>query len=311
MELDWNPRPIAEWRYMLRAAPRGNWLQTITHAKVLKDHLGKYTRIAAIRREGKIEGMALFMEFRVAAIEYVELYRGPIWFCESPPELWLQEFANAFNKEYPKGLLRRRTWLPEWPNSESARLSLKKSGFKPTTSEFETVWIDLLKPLDDIKKSLDPKWRGHLSKGSRSDLDIRIDRDGSSAEAFVHYHELERERKKYKARSSQFLKDEIKAAATFKEQLILWALVKDEPVAGVLILMHGNSGSYRAGWTTDEGRKRRAHHVLLWEALTMLKSNNYRSFDLGGTTAIAGSQGFITFKKGMGGEDFKSLGVYA
>jgi hypothetical protein len=295
---------------MLRAAPRGNWLQTVTHAKVLKDQFGKYTRIAAIRRDGKIVGMVSFQEFKVGILEYVELYRGPIWFYENPPELWLHEFALAFNKEYPRGVLRRRRWLPEWPDSATARRALTKSGFKPTPNEFETIWLDLLRPLAEIRKGLDPKWRGHLNKGVRSCLDIRIDRDGSSSDAFVHYHEIDRELKKYKARSPQFLKDESRSAATFKESLILWALVDDEPVAAILILMHGNSGSYRAGWTTAEGRKRRAHHLLLWDAVTILKEAGYRSFDLGGTTKVTGSQGFIEFKKGMGGEGFKSPGLY-
>lgn len=309
MTLDWSPRSIAEWRHMLRAAPRSNWMQSLTLAKALKDIFKKNTRVGAIRFDGKIIGMLTLQEVAIGPFKLVELYRGPIWFYESPEENWLEEFAKLFAKEYPKGLLQRRRWLPEWPDSESARSTLKKHGFKGTKNFYETIWLDLTRSEDELRAALKSNWRGHLKKGSNADLDIRIDRDGASIPLFIEYHEQERTRKKYLTRGAELLTNELKNAATLKELLILWAVDGKEPAAAIAIVMHGNSATYRAGWSLARGRELRAHNVLLWDAVSMLKNSNYRALDLGGTTPTSGSAGYIKFKEGMGGESFRTIGV--
>lgn len=309
MTLDWSPRSIAEWRHMLKAAPRSNWMQSLTLAKALKDLFKKHSRIGAIRLDGKIIGMLTLQEVAIGPFKMVELYRGPIWFYESPEASWLEEFAKLFAKEYPRGLLQRRRWLPEWPDSETARKTLKRLGFKGTKNFYETIWLDLTRPEDELRASLKSNWRGHLNRGVNAELDIRIDRDGSSIPLFIDYHEQERTRKKYLTRGADLLTNELKNAATLKELLILWAVEGKEPVAAVAIVMHGNSATYRAGWSLERGRELRAHNVLLWDAVTMLKGAQYRALDLGGTTPTSGSAGYIKFKQGMGGETFRTIGV--
>ena len=233
MTIDWSTRSIAEWRHMLRAAPRSNWLQTLTLAKALKDILKKNTRVGAIRLNSKIIGMLTLQEIAIGPFKLVELNRGPIWFYESPEDCWLEDFAKLFAKEYPKGLLRRRRWLPEWPDSDVARASLKKNGFRSTRSCYETIWLDLTKPEDELRASLKKNWRADLKKGSRFDIDVRIDRHGQSVDNFVEYHERERARKRYHTRGAELLENELKNAATLKELLILWALDGTEPVAAI------------------------------------------------------------------------------
>jgi hypothetical protein len=309
MTLDWSPRSVAEWRYMLRAAPRSNWMQTLTLAKALKDIFKKNTRVGAIRMDGKIIGMLTVQEVAIGPFKLVELYRGPIWFYESPDDSWLEEFAKLFAKEYPRGFLQRRRWLPEWPDSDGARTTLKKNGFRETRDFYETIWLNLTESEEKIHSSLKKNWRADLKKGARSQIDVRIDRDGSSLEMFLEYHEQERSRKKYRTRGKNLLAAELKNAAILKELLILWAIEADEPAAAIAIVMHGNSATYRAGWSLARGRELHAHNVLLWDAVTMLKASNYRALDLGGTTPTSGSAGYIKFKQGMGGESFRTLGV--
>jgi lipid II:glycine glycyltransferase (peptidoglycan interpeptide bridge formation enzyme) len=309
MTIDWSPRSIAEWRHMLKAAPRSNWMQSLTLAKALKDLFKKHSRIGAIRLNGKIIGMLTLQEVAIGPFKMVELYRGPIWFYESPEASWLEEFAKLFAKEYPKGLLQRRRWLPEWPDSETARKTLKKQGFKGTKNFYETIWLDLTQAEEDLRASLKKNWRADLKKGGSTNIDVRIDREGSSVDIFLEYNEQERARKKYRTRGPELLANELKNAAMLKELLILWAVDGKEPVAAVAIVMHGNSATYRAGWSLARGRELHAHNVLLWDAVTMLKSAQYRALDLGGTTPTSGSAGYIKFKQGMGGETFRTIGV--
>lgn len=310
LKLDWTHRSIVEWRQLLARAPRTNWLQTITLAKVLKDHLNKYTRVAAITEEDQVVGIVSIQEVRIGPVHLIEVFRGPIWLQENPPLHWLAEFAQELAKEYPRSILRRRRWLPEWGCSDEARAVLKQAGFRDKARQYETIYLDLSKELSELRRELDRKWRNQLTKGSRLGLDVRIDRAGSSVDSFVSYHELERKRKGYKGRSAQFLKDEILAAATFKELLILWCLKDEEPVAGIAIVMHGKTGTYRAGWTTPVGRSVNAHNVLLWDAVELLKAAGYKFFDLGGTVPVKYAEGINNFKKGMGGQVFTTPGVF-
>jgi|688.fasta_scaffold112095_3 hypothetical protein len=309
MTIDWSPRSIAEWRHMLKAAPRSNWMQSLTLAKALKDLFKKHSRIGAIRLDGKIIGMLTLQEVAIGPFKMVELYRGPIWFYESPEASWLEEFAKLFAKEYPRGLLQRRRWLPEWPDSEEARITLKRQGFKGSNSFYETIWLDLTCSEEELRTSLRKNWRADLKKGSISNIDVRIDRDGSSIDMFLEYHEQERARKKYRTRGPELLENELKNAALLKELLVLWAVDGKDPVAAIAIVMHGNSATYRAGWSLARGRELHAHNVLLWDAVTMLKNSNYRALDLGGTTPTSDSAGYIKFKQGMGGETFRTMSV--
>jgi len=309
MTIDWSPRSIPEWRHMLRAAPRSNWMQSLTLAKALKDIFKKHTRMGAIRFDGKIVGMLTIQEVKIGPFKMIELYRGPIWFYETPQESWLDDFAKLFAEEYPRGLLQRRRWLPEWPASDTANATLKRHGFKASKNFYETIWLDLTRPEDELRASLKKNWRADLKKGADSQIDVRIDRDGSSIDMFLEYNEQERTRKRYRTRGVELLKNELRNAATLQELMILWALDGKEPAAAIAIVMHGNSATYRAGWSLDRGRELHAHNVLLWDAVTMLKNTNYRALDLGGTTPTSGSAGYIKFKQGLGGESFRTLGV--
>jgi hypothetical protein len=307
--IDWTPRNITEWRHMLLAAPRGNWFQTLTLGKALRDLYHKNTRVGAIRHDGKLAGVVHIQEINIGPFQLVEIFRGPIWFYDNPPLEWLDEFARLIASDYPRKLFRRRRWLPEWPDSEQVRSVLRKHGFKPSKHFYETVWLDLTKPEDELRSGLHAKWRGHLSKGLRSNLDIRVDTDGSSIDAFVEYQEKQRQQLKYQTRGPALLRTELANAATLKELMILWAVIDNEPAAAIAIVMHGNSATYRAGWSFEAGRKNRAHNVLLWDAVVTLKKANYRALDLGGTTPTKGTDGYTAFKKGMGGEVFTTVGV--
>jgi hypothetical protein len=70
MSIDWSPRSIAEWRHMLRAAPRSNWMQTLTLAKALKNIFKKNTRVGAVRLDGKIIGMFTVQEVNIGPFKW-------------------------------------------------------------------------------------------------------------------------------------------------------------------------------------------------------------------------------------------------
>jgi len=309
MNFDFTHRSIPEWRTFLEKVPRPNSLQTFSFAAASKIHDQKNTKVALIERDGAAIGMFALQEIKVGPIQVVDLYRGPMWFTVSPPDIWLCEFAELFAKMYPKSLLRRRRWLPEWPNQEQARDVLIRLGFKPKPLAFETILIDLTQDESSLRSQLKQKWRNALNKAERSALEIKADWSGASANIFLKQYALDKATKKYRGRSPRFVGTEVALALKFQEALILWAFEGEVAVAGILILVHGSSATYRIGWTTEAGRKNNSHNVLLWEAIKQLKSRRIRYFDLGGIEPVK-AEGLTHFKEGLGGESLKLLGIF-
>ena len=310
MQFDWTERSVAEWRKLYERISRPNVLQSMPFARAARLLDRKVTKIAVIQRDGEDVGMMAIQEIKLGPVHIVDLYRGPLWFSANPAEAWLSDFARLFNQTFPRRILRRRRWLPEWRDSETARHIMRTLGFKLKPMSFETVWMDLELSESDLRTRLNPKWRGHLNKGERCNLEIIEDWTGSTGKAFLQQYDIDKSIKKYYGRSPRFIAAELALALRSREAVFIWASENKVPVAAILILMHGKSATYRIGWTTEEGRKANAHNVLLWAAIKLLKVKGYSHLDLGGIEPH-GAEGLTTFKSGMGGDAFKLMGVFS
>ena len=315
MRFDWTQRPLTEWRDYYAKAPRCNYLQSLPFARAVQVCDQKRARFALIFRDNKSDqdeqaiGMAVVQEIKLGPIHVVHLYRGPLWFVASPPKEWMDEFAALFAATFPRRPFRMRRWLPECSSDPDLTSALEKRGFRAKGQSYETSWIDLERPLHQIRAGLKQKWRNALNKGERADLDIQVDWSASTAKLFLSRYEQDRKEKKYRGRSVKFLSAEIEVARAFKEALILWAVCRGKPVAAIMVLTHGHSATYRIGWTTDAGRQLNAHNVLLWHAIKHLKEAEIHQFDVGGVEPTTAS-GLTQFKAGLGGEAFRTPGLY-
>ena len=312
MEFDWTKRTVKEWRDLFAEVPRFNVLQAMPYARAVRSVDQKITRYALIKRGAEAVGIVAIQEIKLGLVHVIDLYRGPLWFEADPPVSWLEEFADLFSKTYPSRWLRRRRWLPEWEGSPETDAILKRHGFKFTTQTYETVWLDLSLAEDDLRRRLKSNWRNHLNQGERSISRITQDWTGATADLFLRQYGVDLTLKGYRGRKPNFVREEITAALLFREVVIFWAFdAKDtaSPVAAILLFLHGRSASYRVGWTTDVGRKANAHNVLLWEATCVLKKRGLMFFDLGGVEPATG-EGLTQFKYGLGGQEFRTPGVF-
>jgi lipid II:glycine glycyltransferase (peptidoglycan interpeptide bridge formation enzyme) len=310
MRFDWQKKSVADWQKYYQQASRANYLQSMPFARAVRMCDQKTTRLGLIKLEDQEVGMVAIQEIKLGPIHFVYLYRGPLWFQDNPPKEYLDQFASLFAKTFPRRILRRRRWLPEWKNSEEARTTLAKHGFKSKSQTYETIWLDLERSLPSIRAGLKQKWRNALNKGERAKLDIQVDWSGATTKLFLSFYERDRLEKKYRGRTVKFIAEEITTAKVFKEVLILWAIKDKKPAAGILVLLHGHSASYRVGWTTPAGRNCNAHNVLLWEAIKILKDVDIHQFDLGGVEPQT-ADGLTRFKAGLGGDVFRTPGIYA
>ncbi len=77
------------------------------------------------------------------------------------------------------------------------------------------------------------------------------------------------------------------------------AAEKGVPIAAMIFLIHGAAATYHIGWTSDHGRKLRAHHRLFDEAAQCLAQRGVQWLDLG-TIDTVNTAGIARFKIGTG-----------
>lgn len=306
MRLNFALRTVGEWREFLNRTHKTPWTQTFQYASAVAKVAQQATHFATIEKNSAVIGIVAIQELKFGPIHHVTITRGPLWLRGHETTQNLKDFSKVFNQAYPKRLLRRIRWMPEWTFAENESLNfIEESGLKKSKQSFETLWMDLTPSMDELKKRLQPKWRGHLHKAERSPLEVSVDYKGAHLDYFLRAYDIFKAQKKFPGPNGTFFKHEIESALPFKDAIILWARLNNVPVAGVVVMKHGTSASYRVSWNTMDGRKHNAHFLLLWKAIEILKKHNVETFDLGGILPND-NDGLNIFKLGMNGVRFKT-----
>lgn len=310
MHFDWSPIPPPEWRDLLACAPRANLLQSWPYAVAARLHDQMMSRRALIVEGGVTVGLMQIQEVKLGPVHVLKLHRGPLWFdAEADMARW-QRFFAAFNREFPRRFGRWRQVLPELDDDEEARSLLEKAGLRRKGPEpYRTIMLNLQPSLDAIRKRLKSNWRNKLNQSEKSGLTISCDPLGLTAKTFLAGYAADKSARGYRGPAPERLATLIAAAVPAQDALILNAAANDKTVAAVLMFRHGHGATYQAGWTTEEGRKRRAHHLLLWNAIARLKEMGIAALDLGGIHPRM-AEGVTTFKEGLGGAPVTLVGLY-
>ena len=237
------------------------------------------------------------------------LDRGPLWLENYGSPAHFEAFLRALREDYPRKFGRRMRLIPEVPETQENEKALIAEGFKKRSDSYQTLWLKLDRPLLELRAGLNPKWRGHLNKAERQNLSIIRDDEGRLLNWFIEGYIRDRAARKYDGPSPRTLQALARAFLLRKSAFIGRASLDGEPLAGVLIMCHGKSATYQAGWTTQAGRECCAHHLLLWEALRRLKEREIDDFDLGGINETQ-SKGVKTFKEGLGGTLVQTPGLW-
>ena len=123
-----------------------------------------------------------------------------------------------------------------------------------------------------------------------------------------NYHQ-DKLKKTYGGPSLEFLDVFVSKLSANKEILIGKAHKNGRDEAAIMIVIHGRSATYQIGWSSFVGRNSCAHHLLLWQALSVLKKRGVKELDLGGFNN-GSAAGIQKFKQGLGGEPYILVGHY-
>ena len=313
-DIEWNKLSLMDWQSRFATIKRSNILQSHAYAVAQAKTCNQGARWGIIYIDGQEAGMLQILEARIlwGAFHAIILDRGPLWFEGFGGAAHLQAFFKEFNSQFPKRLGRKRRILPEIIDGPAAQGILKQGGLNRHDDQtgYQSLWWDLNMSDEDARQNLRSNWRGSLHKAEENDLQIEWDNSGKFYSWLREHYVMDKLSRGYNGISPKLL-DNMAAISPFEPSIIIGrANRKGRTIAGILILKHGQSATYQIGWSSDEGRKYCAHHLLLWQARQRLQSYGIKDFDLGGFNDDDSADGIKKFKTGTGATLYKLVRHY-
>ena len=304
--IHWNILNFSEWEQRFKQISRSTLLQSYPYAQAMAETKGQKPRWGLITIDGKEAGLVQILEVSLffKAIHAVILDRGPIWFDGFGNSEHISAFFTELNRQFPNRIGRKRRIIPE------LEANLEPLGYQKTGGGYETIWLDLTQSEQELRAGLKKNWRGALQKAEAAGFTLDWDNKGQHLNWLMQHYAVDKETKGYDGPSVKLLRTLAKYHLPRDEMLIGRACLDGKEVAGILILMHGSAATYQIGFTSPEGRDAGAHHLLLWQALGVLKFKRIRDFDLGGINDET-AKGVKRFKQGMGGQTVKTGAIYS
>jgi lipid II:glycine glycyltransferase (peptidoglycan interpeptide bridge formation enzyme) len=171
--------------------------------------------------------------------------------------------------------------------------------------------VDLSPSIEDLRKSLDPKWRNKLSGAEKNNLDVVQGKvcDGGSDpyRTFCLIYNQMRKRKTFE--TTVDVEEFGRIQQDLPERHRMRVLICEDrgvPVAGLVASAMGDSAIYLLGATSDDGLKSKGAYLLQWTMMKWLKEHGVRWYDLGGIDPEV-NPGVYSFKKGFSGIDATQL----
>ena len=224
--------------------------------------------------------------------------------------------AGALHTEYVQ---KRKLLLKVLPNaftgtSRASLFGFAFSGFTqepPTSSNiYRTLLLDLQPEVDELRRSLDKKWRNQLNHAERNGLTIVSGIGIDEYRVFCKIYREMRSRKTFETTVDveEFARLQQDLDPKFRMRVLICE--KDgAPVSGIVASTIGDSAIYILGATSDAGLNAKGSYLLQWTLIQWLKQNGFRWYDLGGIDP-GGNPGVYHFKSGLGGKDVVQLSPF-
>lgn len=312
LRLYWNRLRLSTWVALVRRALRPSLLQSPVYALAMvrsepvKPHLG-------ILREGE-QTVATVLAFERRALgrglQAITMHRGPAWLLADPGPERHQAALAAIRQSWPRRLGRRMAVMPELADTPDHRKLITAAGFRRRRQPgYRTIFWDLAAGEAARWAALDQRWRNAARQARRRKVKTGAATDGTWLTELIQAYGADKRRRGYPGPTPEWAQRLGLTARESGDLLIVRATVRGETMAAGLFIRHGPAATYLVGWTTPEGRWRRANHAVLWRASEELAADGVASLDLGGINPPA-APGVTRFKRGMGGEEVLLAGTY-
>lgn len=307
----WDELTQAQWEERFAALRRSSLLQSLPYGRAAARINHQTVHHGLITIEGREAGLVQVLEAGIlgGALQGVVLDRGPHWFKGYGSRRDFEVFMQGFSARYPKRFGRRVRIIPDMPGGADITGTMRGYGYALKGAPcYETIWLDLRPEHDALRARLKPSWRNKLRRGEKAGLAVAISDTGAYYDWLLTCYARDKKERGYDGPSVKMLVALAREFLVGKKMLTACALLDGAPIAAIVVFIHGSSATYQTGYTTEEGRRKCAHHLLLWRVMQDLKERSVYDFDLGGLTGEA--SGLTAFKKALGGELVRSAGLY-
>ncbi|MCC7048958.1 MAG: GNAT family N-acetyltransferase [Alphaproteobacteria bacterium] len=294
IEWRWDQLAPPEWACLLAQAPLPTLEQCWAHGAGI-EHVSSYRAHRGVAYRGD-QPIAMVQLFRraIGPLAIGKILRGPVLLAPLPHDA-LVPLLQPIADEWRIRRLRPLFWLPEAPVGDGA---MRLLGKRPMVIGNATARIDLAPDEDALREQLDGKWRNQLTRAERGKMRVQIDHGGRMLDWLLGKHEAFRRKERHRGPSHREIKAMVDALDMKEDALVLTALDHNEPLAGILVLIHGKGATYHVAWAGADGRRVHAHNLLLWRGMLAAKKRGAAFLDLGGLDATA--PGVARFKLGTG-----------
>lgn len=307
-----------EWNRALSRFDDASIYQTFAYGSVHWDK--RQLEHVLLKKEGEILAVAQLRVVQFAGIRAGIAYLrwGPLVRVKNRPfaEENLGRMLIALKDEYAR---RRKLVLRVLPHSfetdasaGAVRERLAAAGLaeNPAVPKYETIRLDLTRPLEVLRGRFEQKWRNCLNAAEKKKLTVI---QGTSTELYdkflqVYWEMMERKHFDTSVDVDEFRRMQVELPEPFKMQLFLCE--QEGKVTNALVVSAiGDTAIYLLGATSSEGLKLKGAYLLQWRAIQWLKAQGCRWYDLGGINQER-NPGVYHFKSGLGGNENRQLGMY-
>lgn len=268
-----------------------------------------------VKKDGKLVAAVQVRILKIpvinAGIAYI--FWGPLWKLKGK-NTNIDNFRHAIRALKTEYAERRGLLLRIYPvlfsdESDIFLPILRNEGFSRlgTQDIGRTLLIDLSPDLDTLRKRLDSKWRNHLNRAIRNNLELL---EGSSDEMFEMFNGLYKELKGRK----QFVESiDINEFRLIQKDLpvhckmkIILCRFEGCLCAGGIFSTIGTTGLTLFRAINEIGMKSNGSYLVQWRYLEWLKENQFASYDLHGINPVA-NPGTYEYKAGLSGKNGKDV----
>ncbi len=175
---------------------------------------------------------------------------------------------------------------------------------------YRTLVLDISQLLKDIRKQLNQKWRNCLNNAEKRNLTVRTGADETYFSVFMNLYKELIYRKDFDVDlNPEFYLHVQESLVEHERFLVTIVHENDQPVAGHVSSILGDTCVYLLGATNDAGLKNKAAYLAQWSVIQTAKERGCSFYDLGGIDPDK-NPGVYHFKKGLGGIDMTAPGPF-
>ncbi len=232
---------------------------------------------------------------------------GPLWrkHGQQPQPSHLKSMLHLLQKEFAQARGYYLTVMPhadpEYSDDICEHLQALRFNRGATLSAPERYLVNTHQSVEDLRKSLDQKWRYNLKKAEKNDFEIEFSSSDKAFDTFVELYAEMLARKQFMDTSAIHTLKKLmqNSNEAFRPSIVLVSH-NGKTIAGGVFDLSGERAVYLYGASDNQAVSLKAGYAMHWWIASHLCSLSHcRWYDLGGND---GDRGLHQFKKGFTGK---------